>query len=89
MAAAWRARHGRDFNEADTDAIFKVFEPMNIAAVREHADIIPGALAAIDALRQRGLKIAGTTGYTATNPGGAGADRRGGGLRAGADCVRR
>src|SRR6185312_5324722 len=27
-------------------------------------DIIPGALAAIDALRQRGMKIAGTTGYT-------------------------
>jgi phosphonoacetaldehyde hydrolase len=64
VAAAWRARHGRDFKEADIDAIFQVFEPMNIAAVREHADIIPGALAAIDALRQRGLKIAGTTGYT-------------------------
>src|SRR6202020_932494 len=64
VAAAWRARHGRAFKEADIDAIFQVFEPMNIAAVRDHADIIPGALAAIDALRQRGLKIAGTTGYT-------------------------
>ena len=51
VAAAWRARHGRDFTEGDVDAIFQVFEPMNIAAVRDHADIIPGAIAAIDALR--------------------------------------
>ncbi len=64
VAAAWRARHGRDFTEGDVDAIFQVFEPMNIAAVRDHADIIPGAVAAIDGLRARGIRIAGTTGYT-------------------------
>jgi phosphonoacetaldehyde hydrolase len=64
VAAAWRARHSRDFAEGDIDAIFQVFEPMNIAAVRDHADIIPGAIAAIEALRARGIRIAGTTGYT-------------------------
>ncbi len=64
VQAAWRAKHGRDFTEADVDAIFDVFEPMNIAAVRDHADVIPGAIDAIDALRARGLRIAGTTGYT-------------------------
>jgi phosphonoacetaldehyde hydrolase len=64
VAAAWRARHGRDFSEGDVDAIFQVFEPMNIAAVRDHADIIPGALAAIETLKQRGMRFAGTTGYT-------------------------
>jgi phosphonoacetaldehyde hydrolase len=64
VAAAWRARHGRDFAEGDVDAIFQVFEPMNIAAVRDHADIIPGAIAAIDSLRAQGVRIAGTTGYT-------------------------
>jgi phosphonoacetaldehyde hydrolase len=64
VAAAWRAKHDRDFTEADVDAIFQVFEPMNIAAVRDHADIIPGAIEAITALRERGMKIAGTTGYT-------------------------
>ncbi len=64
VAAAWRSRHGSDFAEGDVDAIFQVFEPMNIAAVRDHADIIPGAIAAIDTLRARGIRIAGTTGYT-------------------------
>jgi phosphonoacetaldehyde hydrolase len=64
VAVAWRARHGRNFSESDVDAIFQVFEPMNIAAVRDHADIIPGTIAAIDALHARGIRIAGTTGYT-------------------------
>ena len=62
--AAWRARHGRDFSESDVDAIFQVFEPMNVASVRDHADMIPGAIEAVDALRARGLKVAATTGYT-------------------------
>src|SRR5262249_28030708 len=62
VAAAWRARHGHDFAEGDVDAIFQVFEPMNIAAVRDHADIIPDAITAIDSLRARGVRIAGTTG---------------------------
>jgi phosphonoacetaldehyde hydrolase len=64
VAAAWRARHGRAFSEADIDAIFAVFEPMNIAAVRDHADIIPGAIEAIDRLRASGVRIGSTTGYT-------------------------
>jgi phosphonoacetaldehyde hydrolase len=64
VAAAWRARHERDFSDGDVDAIFQVFEPMNMAAVHDHADIIPGATEAIEALRARGIRIAGTTGYT-------------------------
>ena len=89
VAAAWRSRHGRDFSEGDVDAIFQVFEPMSIAAVRDHADIIPGAIAAIHAMRARGMSIAGTTGYTrpiidVLEPLAAAS-----GLRAGVDRVRR
>jgi phosphonoacetaldehyde hydrolase len=62
--AAWRARHGRDFSDADADAIFAVFEPMNVAAIKDHADFIPGALEALAAIRARGLRIGSTTGYT-------------------------
>jgi phosphonoacetaldehyde hydrolase len=64
VAAAWRARHGRDFSDADVDAIFAVFEPMNVASVVDHADFIPGAIEAIRALRARGIRIGSTTGYT-------------------------
>jgi phosphonoacetaldehyde hydrolase len=64
VAAAWRARHGRDFNEDDVRAIFEVFEPMNIASAAEHAGFIPGAVAALEALAARGLRFGSTTGYT-------------------------
>ena len=64
VAAAWQARHGREGSEADIDAVMAVFEPMNVAAVREHADFIPGALAALADVKRRGLKVGSTTGYT-------------------------
>jgi phosphonoacetaldehyde hydrolase len=64
VAAAWRARHGRDFSRDDADAIFAVFEPMTVEAVRDHADLIPGAIEAVAALRARGIRIGSTTGYT-------------------------
>lgn len=64
VAAAWRARHGHDPGEADIDAIFASFEPMNVASVQEHADLIPGALEAVRALASRGIRIGSTTGYT-------------------------
>src|SRR5215472_16288581 len=63
VAAAWRARHGRDFNEDDVRAIFDVFEPMNIASAAEHADFIPGAVRALEAMKARGLRFGSTTGY--------------------------
>lgn len=64
VAAAWRARHGSDFDDAAIDAIFDVFEPMNVAAVEAHAALIPGALAALEWCAARGIRIGSTTGYT-------------------------
>jgi phosphonoacetaldehyde hydrolase len=61
---SWHARHGRDFSEADVQAIFVVFEPMNVAAVRDHAALIPGATEALATLAARGVRIGSTTGYT-------------------------
>lgn len=64
VAAAWRARHGRDFDDADIDAIFAVFEPLNIAAVEAHSALIPGAVASLDWCAARGIRMGSTTGYT-------------------------
>ena len=64
VAAAWHAAHGSAPDERAVDAVFKVFEPMNAASVREHAALIPGALVAIETLRARGIRIGSTTGYT-------------------------
>jgi phosphonoacetaldehyde hydrolase len=61
---AWRARHGRDFNEGDVQAIFEVFEPLNIAAVEAHSALIPGARQTLEWCAARGIRIGSTTGYT-------------------------
>jgi phosphonoacetaldehyde hydrolase len=63
VAAAWRSAHGREFDDHDVDALYEEFTPMNAAAVREHAALVPGALEVVAALRGRGLRIGSTTGY--------------------------
>jgi len=64
VAEAWRAKHGRDFDERDVQAIFEVFEPMNVAAIRDHAALIPGVKPALDWAVGRGIRLGSTTGYT-------------------------
>jgi len=64
VAAAWAARTGHAFGAADADAILKVFEPINVAAVADHSEFVPGFLAALRDARARGLRIGSTTGYT-------------------------
>ncbi len=64
VAAAWRANHGRDFDDAAIDAIFEIFEPMNVAAVEAHSALIPGAHEALQWCKARGIRVGSTTGYT-------------------------
>jgi len=61
---AWTARHGKEPNTADVDAIYRVFVPMNEEVVHRYADLVPGARETAQALRARSLKIGSTTGYT-------------------------
>jgi phosphonoacetaldehyde hydrolase len=64
VAERWRAVHGSGFSEADIDRLYAVFEPLNIAVVAQHAELVPQAVETVSALRARGLKIGSTTGYT-------------------------
>jgi phosphonoacetaldehyde hydrolase len=64
IAAAWEARHGARPGESEIDLVYDVFLPMNVAVAGDFADLIPGALEVVQALRARGLKIGSTTGYT-------------------------
>jgi phosphonoacetaldehyde hydrolase len=63
VAAQWQARYGKPFVDADVDALYEVFTPMNAAVVADFADFIPGAIDVVNSLRARGLKIGSTTGY--------------------------
>jgi phosphonoacetaldehyde hydrolase len=64
IAAAWTERHGHPPGEADVDAVYEVFVPMNVAVAADYSEMIPGAIDTVHELRRRGLKIGSTTGYT-------------------------
>lgn len=64
IAEQWRARHGTAPDEAAIDRVYAVFVPMNEEVVAEYATLVPGAAEAIQRLRDMGLKIGSTTGYT-------------------------
>lgn len=63
IAETWQGRYGRNATEADVDALYERFLPLQVAMVEKHAGLIPGALDAVNAMRGRGLKIGSTTGY--------------------------
>jgi len=64
IAERWAAVHGRRPTERDVDGVYEVFVPLNVKAVTECATLVPGAMEVITSLRDRGLKIGSTTGYT-------------------------
>lgn len=63
IAKLWQDVHGRPFTEADVDRMYDAFIPIQLQAIREHADLVPGLLEVIAELRSRKIKIGGTTGY--------------------------
>lgn len=64
LSAEWARVHGAAPTESDIDRIYEVFVPMNEKVVADYAGLVPGAGAAVEALRAKGLKIGSTTGYT-------------------------
>jgi len=64
IAAAWKEKHGVAPSEADIDAIYEVFVPMNVAVVTDFGTLIEGAADAAARIRARGAKVGSTTGYT-------------------------
>lgn len=63
VARAWREAHGQAISEADIDALYAAYTPLNAATVGRHAGLIPGALDVIQALRAGGFRVGSTTGY--------------------------
>jgi phosphonoacetaldehyde hydrolase len=64
IAVAWAAKHGSAPDDAAIDKVYEVFVPMNESVVADYATMIKGAVPAVDRLRERGMKIGSTTGYT-------------------------
>lgn len=65
-AAQWRERYGAGVTDDDIERVYaQDFVPLQLASVSDCSVLIAGALACATALRERGVRIATTTGYFA------------------------
>ncbi|GAA5174895.1 phosphonoacetaldehyde hydrolase [Niveibacterium umoris] len=63
VAARWVEKYGREMTDADVDAVYAKFMPLQIAKVAEYSYPIAGALEVLGTLRSRGIRIGSCTGY--------------------------
>jgi len=63
VAAEWQAAHGATATDAEVSEMYEDFVPIQFDLLGRHDDIVPGALAALEACRSRGLKIGSSSGY--------------------------
>jgi phosphonoacetaldehyde hydrolase len=64
LAALWREHHGGPHTEGDVDRIYAQFEPALFSVLGEYATPIPGVTDTMREIRDMGLAIGSTTGYT-------------------------
>jgi phosphonoacetaldehyde hydrolase len=64
IAAQWQAKYGHAPTDTDVDKVYEVFVPMNEEVVADYADLVPGAIDVVKYLREKGIRIGSTTGYT-------------------------
>lgn len=61
----WLKKNSKPPNETDVERIFSETEPVLTATVTQYAKPIPGLMDTAKGLRQQGVKIGSSTGYTA------------------------
>ncbi|MFQ5984236.1 MAG: phosphonoacetaldehyde hydrolase [Alphaproteobacteria bacterium] len=59
----WDEVHNRLPTEEDVDRMFADFVPLQLACLRDYADLIPGTVETVEEIRRRGMKIGSTTGF--------------------------
>jgi len=60
----WEEQYGRCFSEQDVDELYASFESLLLASLTEYTEPLPGVVETVQELRDKGLKIGSTTGYT-------------------------
>ena len=64
IRAAWEEQHRNFPCEPDVEDLFADFIPQQMDCLAQHSTLIPGVVEIVQRLRDRGLKIGSTTGYT-------------------------
>jgi len=64
VANQWTQVHGTSFDDHAARRIYDRFLPINVQVVSDYGDLIGGAASTVSRLRQDGVRIGTTTGYT-------------------------
>ncbi|WP_417848449.1 phosphonoacetaldehyde hydrolase [Thalassoglobus sp.] len=64
VAKSWEEKYGSPCSDADIDAMYADFLPLQKKTLKDHSQLIPGVAEAIQECRALGLKIGSSTGYT-------------------------
>ena len=64
VAAQWQNEFGSPCGEAEIDAMYEKFLPLQMATLSEHCNLIEGAAETAKQCRNRGLAVGSSTGYT-------------------------
>lgn len=60
----WVTAFGKEPNEKDVNALYRDFEDLLFKVLQNYAKPVPGLIELVSSLRQQGIKIGSTTGYT-------------------------
>lgn len=66
IRSAWIEKHGAAPTDADAQRIYDDFEPALMSVLDERSKLKPHVLECVAALRERGLSVGSTTGYTSS-----------------------
>lgn len=64
VSSAWKQLHGVEPGEAQVDALYADFMPKQLACLEQYSGLIAGIPETAEELRNRGVSIGSTTGYT-------------------------
>lgn len=64
IKACWSERHGKEPTEEDVEKLFGLFEEKLLSILNRFAEPKPGVVEIVENLRELGISIGSTTGYT-------------------------
>lgn len=64
ITVLWKNKYNREWNNDDINELYKNFENKLFKILADYTEPVPSCISTINTLRNRGLKIGSTTGYT-------------------------
>lgn len=64
ISSLWKNKYGRNWTEEDVDSLYSIFEEKLLSILDGFAEVKPYVLETVEELKNRGIKIGSTTGYT-------------------------